>query len=51
MTDESGRYYPLKMCLVEEEICGAISDLLDKEQRKMKRLSDRKLPPEADGQL
>ena len=40
MPDESGRHNPLKAWLVEEEGCGAIADLLDDEQVRLKELVD-----------
>ena len=33
MSGASGRHNPLKTWLVEEEVCGAIADVLDDEQR------------------
>ena len=42
--DASGRHNPLKTWLVEEECCGAIADLPDDEQARLKELVDRKLP-------
>ena len=37
--------------MVEEEGCGAIADLLDEEQGRLKELVDKKLPPKVEGQL
>ena len=51
MPDSSGRYNPLKTWLLEEEGCGAIADLSDDEQARLKELVDRKLPPRDEGQL
>ena len=36
MPDASGRHNPLKTWLVEEEGCGAIADLSDDEQARLK---------------
>ena len=51
MPDVSGRHNPLKTCLVEEEGCGAIADLSDDEQARLKEVVDRKLLPRVEGQL
>ena len=48
MPDASERHNPLKTWLVEEEGCGAIADLSDDEQARLRELVDRKLPPRAD---
>ena len=51
MPDASGRHNSLMMWLVEEEGCGAIADLSDDEQVRLKGLIDEKLPPTVEGQL
>ena len=51
MPDESRRHNPLNTWLVEEEGCGAIADLLDEEQERLRELVDKKLPPKVEGQL
>ena len=51
MPDASERHNPLKTGLVEEEGCGAITDLSDEEQARLKEVVDRKLPPKVEGQL
>ena len=41
----------MKTWLAEEECCGAIADLSNDEQARLKTLVDRRLPPRVEGQL
>ena len=45
------RHNPSKTWLVEEEGCGAIADLADDEQARLREMVERKLSPRVEGQL